>query len=228
MYNNKGNLIIPVEYENIGPISSNRCLVVRNEKYGYFNRNGSEKILIQYDFTYDVMAWGKFENDVVKIKKHKLAGMVDTIGQKLLPAIFEDVMPVYSDLIPVKKRGKWGYCDKSVKLQIPYDYDEVEAFDGELAIVSFDGLYGAINKQNEMVIPFYYEKLEKMECGCFKIKKGNLYGLVDENNNMLIEPVYEQILPCNGPLIQLIKPNEMAWFDPFKSKIIWNSNSVGQ
>jgi hypothetical protein len=79
-----------------------------------------------------------------------------------------------------------------------------------------------------MVVPFFYEELERLECGCYKMKKEGLYGLIDANNNILVAPSYEQIIPCDGPLIQLINENDMAWYDPFTEKYIWSSKAIRQ
>jgi hypothetical protein len=228
MYNDKGNLIVPVTYDHIGPLESNRCLAVRDEQYGYLDRNGKEVIPIDMEFNHEVIGWGNFENDVVKVRKRKLIGMVDTTGQKLLPAIFEDVKPHFDELVPVKKRGKWGYCDRDVRLKIQYHYEDVGPFIDGIAIVKLDGLYGVIDAEDNMLVPFYYQDIERLECGVFRVQKEGLIGIVDANHNVIVEPVYEQVNTQGCFKLQLIKGKDMDWFDLERHRVFWSSNPLRQ
>ncbi|HAW53268.1 MAG TPA: hypothetical protein DCX54_13225, partial [Flavobacteriales bacterium] len=205
-----------------------RILVAKDGKYAYIDQMGNEKIPFGNEFNPEVIAWGTFDKGVVKIKKHKLMGLIDTTGQKLLPAIFEDLKADYSELIPVKKRGLWGYCDKNVNLVIKYQYNEVSPFFKEKAFVKKDGFYGLIDKTDHQVVPFVYDEIDTLECGLVKVKKEGLLGIIDYNNEMLFEPSCREIVEFDKQFLQLKYDSSMTWYNAVDRKTIWTSNSSGQ
>ena len=124
-----GEEILPFQYDQIGQMSSGLSLIRSGDKYGYSNQKGEIIVPLKYQYAQDALLWGEYENSYAKYMRKEKFGIIDSLGDEIVPAIFENIR-AYNDtsLFPVKKRGKWGYSNSSLQLIVPYKFQLAEKF----------------------------------------------------------------------------------------------------
>lgn len=192
--NQKGETILPLEYQQITEPENGLALVVKNNLYGYINKKGEIKIPITIAYSEGVINWALFnKSGYARFAAETKMGLIDTLGKKFLPALFEDVGAVSDNLIAVKRNGKWGYCDYNAKLKIPYNFQEAGAFINGFAIVKQNNLVGCINNKGSIIIPFEYEELGYFTTKLLLAKKEGKFGLINLEKEVLIPFQYQKI-----------------------------------
>ena len=206
LINAKGDSILAPIYNHISEFKNGRALIVKDDLYGYINKTGKLVIPFTLEVSEGVINWALFnEKGYARISTKGKIGLIDSLGQKFLPALFEDVGSVSATLIAVKRNGKWGYCDYQAKLKIPYSLEETNEFINGLAIVKSTGLFGIIDEKGTFIIPSIYEDLSKLTKDLFVVKQNGLVGLINIKNEIIVPINYTKIeLTENKRLIRLV------------------------
>jgi len=211
----KGKYVVAPIYNQLTEIGNGYAMVVKDDLYGYIKSNGEVVIAIEIPYTAGVINWGLFnEKGLARIMSEEKFGLIDTMGKRFVPALFEDIGAISDDLIAIKRHNKWGYCDYQIKLKIPYNFESVEGFAGKFAIVKSEGNYGMINKRGSFVIEAKYESIERFENQILLVKENGLYGLIDSNQTVIFPVQYKKIeLLADTNFLRLYSENgfEYKW-----------------
>ena len=80
-------------------------------------------------------------------------GVVDALGNVLIPFVYDNIKSCSEDLFPVESEGKCGYIDLTGRIVIPLQFDCVDSFHNGLAAVvdSDTSALGYINRRGEWV-----------------------------------------------------------------------------
>lgn len=118
--------------------------------------------------------------DKEKLKKDKYHnqddnlkwGWINTSGEIIIPAQFEDANQFSEGLSLVKKDGKWGYINQKGEMVIPPKFEDAGDFFSNRAFVQEekDGLYGYINRKGEYVIAPQFKKAKPFSNGLAIVK----------------------------------------------------------
>ncbi len=210
--NTVGDYIVQPIYNQITEIENGYSLVVKDGLYGYINNKGGIVIELSIPYSSGVVNWGLFNaNGYARIISKDKFGLIDTVGNRFVPALFEDVGSVSPDLIAIKRHGKWGYCDYKTKLKIPYNFDFSSQFHGDYAIVQLEGLYGIIDKKGTYVVEPIYEELSWFE-GLVMCKKEGEYGLIKMDETEVLPLKYDKIeLTNDRAFLKLFSGNSFSY-----------------
>lgn len=205
----KGNYIVKPIYSQLTEVENGLAMVVKDSKYGYIKSDGSIAIPIELVYQEGVINWGMFnKNKYARVITENKFGMIDTLGNKFMPALFEDVGEMNDDLIAIKRNGSWGYCDYDIKLRIPYNYDYASGFTDNMAIVKKDDLYGVIDKKGSYIIEPIYEEIEWFKGNLLLVKQNGLYGLINLRAEAILPIQYVKIEMLNkSSLLKLYTKN---------------------
>tara|TARA_B100000508_G_scaffold125753_1_gene109894 strand:- start:9838 stop:11916 length:2079 start_codon:yes stop_codon:yes gene_type:complete len=215
-----GDTIVPFEYDQLGNIAEERILFVKEGSYGYLNFSGREVIEAKYSYNSLVRNYGSFKNGVVKYISKSKFGLVDSVGKKVYPAIFEDVGD-YASITPVKKKGKWGFSNADVKLVIRYKYDFAEGFNYGLSRVQVAGKWGLINRKGGRILEIKYDALEYFGTNLLKVKLDNKWGLLDRNGQEVLELQNDEIKVHEKNVLLLTKDGKQAYYDLSKQTYLF-------
>ncbi len=224
LIDNNGAEILAFEYDKIGEFSDSLALVAKDGKYGYVNTKGELVIDLKYDFQTEATVWGVFENGHTKFFKKDKYGMLDSEGNEIFPAIFED-LGKYSDkeLIAVKKRGKWGYADQNLRLALPYKYELTKTFvEGRGKVKTEEG-WMLIDEKGKSLLDSTYDEIDQKDSLYF-VRSNGKWGLLDHELKIILPLDYESIKPFQYRYLQLIKNGVITYFDP-KFKMIISPKS---
>lgn len=212
--NNKGDVIVPLKYDEVGcgydwlyhkagndktqwhyPILMS---VSQNGKWGFVNKRGTLVTPLVFDKVDDTSS---NDNSPTWVSKEGRYGCVDTLGNYVMPLLYESEINFYNHQpAKVKKCGKWGFIDQSGKVIIQFRFDSTRGFCDKagLAPVSMNGKYGYINLSGEEVIPIKYEFADDFENGLAGVVSNGKVGFIDADGNMVIPCIYEPEYSSDG------------------------------
>lgn len=147
----------PFVYQPVTIVADGRIGVSRNGKQGFLDLNGREVIPCIYDEI------GLFRQGRAFVRIGDLCGIIDTLGDTILPLRFHNRSPkgdhyIYHDsLALVEQNGRLGYVDLQGNLAIPLYFDEAYHFSQGLAAVHKDGAWGYIDTHGDIFLPFIFD-----------------------------------------------------------------------
>ena len=211
--------IIPANYSFIGSVNEERALVIKEDKVGYLNAKGREIIAPKFEVFPNVEQLGGFINGYAKIKSKDKFGLIDSLGEIVLPTLFSDVGN-YSELIAISKGNGYGYTDNSTRLKIPYMYEYAESFKHGIGVVQNAKLYGVINRNNEILIPIEYTNISALTDSLLLLNRDSKFGVATLNGEIIIPVEYQQIKKMNSNVLILSKSDTFNYFYIPKRKFI--------
>ena len=204
--------IIPFNFEEIGNVSEGYYPVFKEGKYGYYKDDGTVATELAFSrFKGDTKKVGFKSGFAYTIKRGKY-GIIDTLGKKVFPNIFENIGEVGVFPIPCKKRGKWGYVTKRITMWLPYKYSFAGAFDKGQAIVAKSGNYGVINKRKKVVISFKYDKLTSFRGDYYLAVKDDKIGIIDRKGKIILPFYYSNVKEFKDDILILTYKDETYYY----------------
>jgi len=136
--------------------------------------NLSQKILIPF----------KMDND--------LYGYIDTAGQFIIEAQFDDAFEFSEGFAAVCKHDSCFYINKEGERVTVNYFDEVENYHDGAAIVKKKDLYYLINRSG-LEITRGYQDISKSYEDLFVCKSNNMYGAINVKGNVIIPFEYDKL-----------------------------------
>jgi hypothetical protein len=215
--------LLQISYDQIGNVDQELILVVKEDKVGYVNSKGELIIPMSYEADPSILTWGEFDNGLARIKIKGKMGIIDSIGTRVVPAIFEMIGEYDGILYPVKKYNKWGFADDKIKLIINYKYSLAYPFQGDFARVSKNNKWGFIDREGKTTVPIEYSKIVDIE-GVYIIQTDSSYGMMDYATNLILEPVFDNITYNELGFFELSLNGKLAYLDINRRKVFWKES----
>ena len=119
----KENIIIPFEYQKIYKLVKNIARAIKNNKWGYINKQGKTVISFDYEYIDEFTI-----NGIAKAKKNDKYGYIDEKEKIVIPFDFYEIGEFIDGKAKAKKDDKYGFIDMNGNIIIPFEYDEIEDF----------------------------------------------------------------------------------------------------
>lgn len=198
-YVNKMKVVIPIEYDTIIKIRSNKnsYLVKIDNQYGLYDQDFTLKIVAEYD-------------SIIKLDGGYLVQKDGKYG--FYNQSFDLKTPISCDTILEIKRmygrrdyiilrdNLYGIYDKYLELKTPVKYDTViHLLDNRYLngyMVRKDNLYGFYDLDFKLKLPLEFDTIFLPQSG-YITQKDNLYGYYDNEFNLRIPALYHEIRMTN-------------------------------
>ncbi len=205
--NKNDSLLLPPVYDLVIKASNNTFIVVRNNKYGFFDGKGCFISGIEYDFKKELPPHYYTNGKLFKLLKSFAYGRV--VKQALMDAngritldydSNQEVNFAQCGLIKVKRKGKYGFLDRKLNLVIPCKYDNALDFEDSLSICDLKSESILINLKGDLIFKTKGD-IEKITPGYFWVKEeeGNL--LLNKKGSTLYDRIESFQLSQDGFLI---------------------------
>lgn len=164
-----------------------------NGKYCYVNSKMEKLFNNEYDFA------GIFTENHAVVSKNGKFGMINILGNSLLPEMFDQVSVMSCGVVVVKdaETKKYGLFDKTGKKILPFEYDRM--FDAKENMVRFvkGEFVGYADIRGNIITSNVSEGKNIFDCRDFSygravVKIDSKYGCIDKKGKMVIEPKYDQ------------------------------------
>ena len=146
----KGNEIIPCQYDQAGLFKEGRTYVSINNKWGIIDRQGRTILPIEYDNSGFRSQLYIYHEGLALIEKLGQYGFVDLEGHFLIYPCFDDAYHFADGLAPVHV-GLWGYIDTKGDFFIPPTFDIASPFEWGRAEVIYRGEIHKMNTEGKCV-----------------------------------------------------------------------------
>ena len=128
------------------------------------------------------------------IKLDGKTGYIDTLGNVVIPTIYESGIQFSEGLAAVKLNGKWGYIDTIGRNEIDFKFSGAEHFSNGYTRVMVDTSWGVINNAGNWIIKPTHEMVEYMNEGFIAIEKDGKWAFFDLNRKKYITKfIYEDL-----------------------------------
>ena len=92
-------------------------------------------------------------------------GMIDTLGNTIIPFIYDKIHPCGNDLAIVDVNQKMGIADRTGNLVLPIEYDLIHPFVNGVLLVRKNGKFGALNEKFEVIEPLVHSNYRVLSNG---------------------------------------------------------------
>ncbi len=150
-------------------------------------------IILIFFFFASVISITHAQNRCV-IKLDGKTGYIDTLGNVVIPTIYESGIQFSEGLAAVKLNGKWGYIDTAGAKSIDFKFSGAEHFSKGYARVMVDTSWGVINNAGNWIIKPTHEMVEYMNEGFIAIEKDGKWAFFDlKRKKYITKFIYEDL-----------------------------------
>ena len=186
---NKGNIVVPLEYFSIGFIGTNHLKVRDVDHWALFDRAGKQLSDFKYQDIKDVA------DDRVAVRLNNAWGFLDIEGKEISKMDYEQVSNFSDGRAVVRRDNLYGYIDVTGKEVIAPQYFAALDYENGWAIVKSDPQHqGIIGIDGNPITEMKYRRIMRQPNGTsIYLGQERFYGLLDEDGKELTEEDYRII-----------------------------------
>jgi hypothetical protein len=220
MINNSGKEVLKKEWSSYGKLSKYYTVWQHEDGSLHLYLNLLDKFFVSDK---RIVRHEVLRNDItkLKVKTDFRIGLIDSIGNLILPIDFQEIL-VYSDSIYKVKDGGWGLFHVRDSMVLKPEFSDIGEFENGLARIYLGDYQGFINQKYEVVIPAVYQKLklidqtlkayERGTVTIFKRNAANKFDLDDVFENVGIIKIGGNGGSSSGGGSR----GSASWIDPYK------------
>lgn len=244
-------------------------ILKKNSKYGLLDNNGelvfplnSESISVSDDYIYNkcivnslYLKYFLYSKNIEPvdtsdrvpvffipffiISKNKRIGVIDTLGNLVLPFEFDEVTIFINSSLEYRflcqKNSMSGLLDINGKEIIPFSNHQLGILNRNLdevftekeyyrsKYISFykSGKFGRFDDNGEIVIPADYDNgYDFFSNGLFCLARDKKFGFVDTNNKVVIPFIYDEVVPFKNSVASVKLDSKYSFIDDKNNEIV--------
>lgn len=201
--NEKGEILISPIYEKVVDFKENRIVGRKNRKYSLFDVQGKPINDTSYaylsEFSEGKAVFGVQKQYFDSENQPKMAikyGFLDSLGNEVIPAIYDMAMPFQENFAVVKENNfsqNTYYLINQQGIMIhkkAYELMDYAVSEG-LIWLRKNGKYGFMDTLGQIVIPLEYEYAQTFQQGMALVKKDGKYGFISTDNQAITAFKYD-------------------------------------
>ncbi|MFY0675309.1 MAG: WG repeat-containing protein [Bacteroidia bacterium] len=192
--NEKGELVIPVEYERISKAEKVGIEVKKDGLFGIYNNKG--ELLLPVEFK----KIEQYVNGYARVLKEGKWAFINSQGKLICEPIYDGAYSFYRGYAVVTKDGKQGLMHSSGTLIIEPKYEMVyyTRITSRLVDVKQDGLFGLMNLKGEWVVEPKFttigiDKSSRLVITMLETNGIKQYGALSNKGEEIIPVTYDEI-----------------------------------
>ena len=194
--NKKGEVEIPLIYDEVIGFSDVIAEVCIDGKYGVINRKGEFVIRP----VWDELTFESFLN-AIRVVRDGLTGWILLTGEIVIP--FQEIncegMFDEKQWCLVRRDESWVFIDTCGDVQLSLDYPEVESFYNDLAkVCNHEGRVGYVNRIGNHTVPCIYEEGHCYAEGLCPVQKDQKWGMVNFSGEVEFAFSFDDLSPFQG------------------------------
>ncbi|MCB2406599.1 WG repeat-containing protein [Hymenobacter lucidus] len=153
-----GNPVTPVQFSKAGTFQRDRATVELNGETFQIDGSGQRVTTpAEPEPETDFLTQGDLTRQNGKV------GFRFTVGQAVVPPVYDEIQENYNGLLFVRQGAKWGVLNNKGKLTLPLEYDAIRAVEVNNfanAIVEQQGRFGYLAEDGRLLVPIKYSAAE--------------------------------------------------------------------
>lgn len=207
-----GKQLIEPRFTFVQDFVNNVGIVECSNKWGMVNRLGNAIIPCEYDGIEFLENTG---NQMVRVYvQQPKYGLVDTLGQLTVDAVYEELGSFKEGRLAVKRNGLWGFVNAEGLEVIPCRFREVSNFSEGLAAVKIGKQWGFIDKQGDVAIDFKYNRVGNFKAGIAWATTDEGTGYINRKEQFVIPPKFEKAFDFEGEMARVVADGKFGLIDP--------------
>jgi hypothetical protein len=190
--NASGKIVIPAEYDEVGPFKDGLAVVSKYSKYGVINKKNE----LVVDFGFDEIL--DFNNARAIVIKNDLYNLIDRSGRIISTRDFADLFVFSSNIYAGMLDSHYVFYDQNLIEFSAVEFQEVGLLSKGFAIVKQNNLFGLIDSSLNIKIKCQFDDLVKFNEGQFIYTLNSKKGLISAEGVKLTEPIYDEISAFNS------------------------------
>lgn len=213
-----GQIVIAPKYSYVEDFNKGAAKVIKDNKWGLITKEGKEAIPCKYDGVEFIPG---VENKMVKVYvRQPKFGMIDTLGQLRVSAIYDEIAWFTENTLAVKRNGFWGFVNKDGVEIIPCRYKMVKPFSEGLAAVQMVNKWGYINKEGKRIIEYKFKKAGSFNQNLALIEKENELIFIDAEQNVVIKADFDKAYDFHKGRARIVKNSQYGLIDTMGNYIL--------
>jgi hypothetical protein len=206
-----GQVLTPPKYSFAKDFVNGVGIVEHDGKWGMINRKNDTLIPCKYD---GIDFLENTNNRIVRVYiQEPKYGLVDTLGQLTVGAMYDEIGLFSEGRLAVKRSGMWGFVNSDGLEVIPCRFREVMDFSEGLAAVKLGRSWGFIDKQGNVEIDFKYRRAGNFKDGLAWVFSDEGVGYINRKNEFVIEPQFEKAYDFHRGVARVVVKNKYALID---------------
>jgi hypothetical protein len=202
-----GKVIIPVEYDYLGPSSEGLTNFKKDNKMGFMDKMNNIIIPAMYD------NYSSFSDGLAAVKTIPGGryGYIDKTNNMVIAAQYEDANPFNGGFASVAKKkgyttgsagkpgvtvpGQWVLINKTGKIIQERTFDRISLLNaGGLFIIESEGKKGTMNTEGMPILPIEYSEVNIDKSGYIIYKTPDKkFGMMSNRGSNIVSPVYDHV-----------------------------------
>lgn len=193
-------------------------IVTLNDKMGYIDLQGKERISPVYD---KVM---KFENGFAFVVLNNKFGLINKQGQLVVPTKYEQFDNFSEGYFSFSQNNKWGVLDTRGNEIVKPKYDNISKFYNGTSIVKEGQFYGIIYASGKELRAPKFKEINTVAYGLFVAKIDSTYGLLNAKGDIILDFEYDLINASldNVGNLAVKKYGKWSVYNPFMGKVLFD------
>lgn len=125
--------------------------------------------------------------------KDKLYGLVDTLGQIIIPFEYEELHAPTDDLYLAKQEGKYGFINRRNHKTVDFEFNYAAPYSEELAAASKSQQIGYINRKGNWVISEQFSAADEFHHGFAQVFLHSQATVIDLTGKILFPALFKSI-----------------------------------
>ncbi len=167
---NKGNIIIPFDFEILEPGLNTNLIASKNNLFGIISKNGN--VIIQHKYS-NISIW---KNKYYLLNYNSLCGLISNNFKEIMPTVYNQITPINDTSFFVLDKTQWYRVTidsvkvtskQKIELNSTYKINNIK--------------YPNANSDDDLISENY-----------FLLQKNGLFGIISEDSKIKITPIYNQ------------------------------------
>lgn len=196
----KGKVILKDFFEGIDAEIGFIELTKEEKKYYYnnsFHLITNKYLLLKESDCKDIYAY----HDKVNVgyymtlsdKRLTLKGLIDSLGNEILPEVYNELEWLSTEVLKVEKEGKIGVFSLKKGFIVPLEYEEIDFIQEKFFITKRDTTFGLFDLGGKNILPNKYQEIGKYPKEAIKAKLKDKWGIASFEEKIIIPFEYEAI-----------------------------------
>lgn len=237
--NQKGDRVLPFEWDLAEYFSEGLAPVKKDEKWGFIDRSGKVIIKIQWD-----VAW-HFKDGVGRVKKDgkwvsvnhsgnivtdptiesNELSVIQSFVHKKLDLINHDktqrtCLDILRGVTPWDRNGNWEIVRRSTQEALSSNWQNIRAFSEGFAAVKKAGKWGFIDSSGDVVIPLQWDDVRRFSEGLAGVMKDGKWGFINTSGEVAIPIAWDHVYHFKEKFVEVEKNRKWGVIDQLGNIVI--------